>query len=120
MVHAQQRHLQFMAQVVRSRLELFIPRFMKLTPEQRAFVLEDTGDFKLSPEIYVASHDVVELGHAINAADTFVQKLTRVESRLQRFMGAGYVERLRLSGSSQASGSTGQPHSSQEGEGFWV
>ena len=105
---------------MRRRLDLFIPRFMKLTHEQQAFVLEETGDFKLSHEIYVASHDVVELGHAINAADTFVQKLTRVESRLQRFMGAGYVERLRLSGSSQASGSTGQPHSSQEGEGFWV
>ena len=70
MVNRQQRHLQFMAQVMRRRLDFFIPRFMKLTREQQAFVLEETGDFKLSHEIYVASHDVVELGHAINSAHT--------------------------------------------------
>ena len=55
---------------MRRRLDLFIPRFMKLTHEQQAFVLEETGEYKLPHAIYVASHDVVELGHAINAAHT--------------------------------------------------
>jgi hypothetical protein len=82
---------------------------MKLTPEQRAFVFEEIDHVELPPE--VASHDVLESGHAINAADIYAQKLTTLESRIGRIMGAGYDERFRMSGSWQASGSTGQPHS---------